>query len=283
MVQLSIIILSYNTKNLLRRCLASIYRKIKSVNFEIIVVENASYDGSLEMVKKEFTNVKLIKNDSNVGFSKGANIGAKKAKKQILLFLNSDIELLSDDFNKVIELLDKDGKAAVIGGLMENPDKTKQRSFGKFYNLFQVGLMLIGGDKAELPKNVSTEKEVDWVSGGFLFIRKEIFDKFGGFDEKFFMYLEDMELCYRIKKQGYKVLFYPNVKAMHASYASSSRSFAIIQIYKGIIYFYKKHKTTPEYLIVRGLLFSKAFVAFFLGMLTGNSYLTSTYRRALSV
>lgn len=279
----SIIIVSYNTKDLLRQCLQSISKNIKNVNFEIIVVDNASIDSSVK-VAKSFPHVKVFENKENVGFSEGNNIGAKRAKGQILLFLNSDTQLLDDNIDKAVELFEKDDKLGAVGGALFYGNGMQQRSYGNFYNLFNVAIMLFGGDKAELTKDrISVYKDVDWVSGGFVFIKKEIFDEIGGFDENFFMYIEDMELCFRLKKMGYKVIFEPRLKASHMGQGSSSRSFAILQIYKGILYFYKKHKTRPEYIILRVMLFIKAAVAFMLGICTGNSYLTSTYRKALAL
>lgn len=279
----SIVILSYNTKALLKSCLASIYKHVKSITFEIIVVDNASRDGTVEMIQKEFPQVQIIKNDQNLGFSKGSNIGAKRAKGSTLVFLNSDIELLDDNFDKTIELFVKSPALGAVGGSLLHPDGTQQRSFSSFYNLFHVATMLVGGDKIELRHKYSVLKQVDWVSGGFLFIKKKIFDELRGFDENFFMYVEDMEFCYRLYKHGYTVVFNPQLKAMHRGQGSSNRTFAILQIYKGILYFYKKHKTFTEYIIVKVFLTTKAICALVIGSLTHNTYLTSTYKKALAI
>lgn len=280
----SVIILSYNTKALLKSCLTSLYRHIKSITFEVIVVDNASSDQSVEMVKNNFPKVRIIENKQNFGFSKGSNIGATKAKGKFLLFLNSDIELLNDNFDQAIERLEKDKTVGIIGGSLLNREGTQQRSFGNFYNLLNVAVMLFGGDKTEmLGRKVDAAKKVEWVSGAFFLIKKDLFDKINGLDEHFFMYVEDMELCYRIKKQGYMVIFDPDLKAIHSEQGSSSREFAIVQIYKGIVYFYKKHKTRPEYVVVKGLLTIKAIMSLIVGVSTRNNTLISTYRKALTV
>lgn len=280
----SIIILSYNTKALLKTCLDSIYKNIKSIEFEVIVVDNASKDESCKMVKSEFPKVILIENKINLGFSKGINIGAKKAKGTYLLFLNSDTEILKDKFRDMLSIFDKDKKIGIAGGSLVNQDGSKQRSFGKFYNLLNIINLLIFGERFNFAKKgLNSIKYVDWVSGGFMLVDKNIFQNISGFDEQIFMYMEDVELCYRVKKLGYKVLFYPDAEALHVNQGSSNRSFAIVEIYKGILYFYKKHKNSVQYNIVKTLLVTKALIAIAIGFLTSNSYLSSTYRKALNV
>lgn len=277
----SIIILSYNTKELLASCLASIQRNLTTVEYEIIVVDNASNDGSVAMISKEFSKVKLIKNSENAGFAKGVNIGAKEAKGKYLLFLNSDTEMLDNHIEQMVDLFRQHERIGVIGGMLLNPNGTMQRSYGKFYTLAHILLMLIVGDKGELLGQKAVAGKKDWVSGGFMMIRRELFEKLDGFDEAFFMYVEDMELCYRVKKKGYTVYFLPEVQVHHVGHGSSNRTFAIVNIYKGLLHFYQKHESAFSYTIVRHLLQAKAYVAIFVGKLTHNTYLIKTYKEAL--
>ena len=114
-----------------------------------------------------------------------------------------------------------------------------------------------------------------------MLVRKDLFTKLDGFDEYFFMYIEDMEFCYRVKKLGYAVYYYPKTKVIHLGYGSSNRSFAIIQIYKGLPYFFKKHKGYIQYLLVIILLRLKAIIAILIGVLTKNTYLVKTYKQAM--
>lgn len=279
----SIIILSYNTQELLRSCLASITRNLTKVDYEIIVVDNASSDGSVSMIKKDFREVTIIENRENVGFARGINIGAKQAKGKYLLFLNSDAEVLDNRIEMLIAEFQQHEKTAVIGGMLLNPNGTMQRSYGKFYTLSHILLMLIVGDKGELLSQKAEKGSTDWVSGGFMMIRSDVFNEISGFDERFFMYVEDMELCYRVKKLRYAVWFMPEVQVRHVGHGSSNRTFAIIHIYKGILYFYLKHKSIFSYTIVKSLLQLKAIVAIGIGKLTNNTYLTKTYREALAV
>ncbi|MBI2430664.1 MAG: glycosyltransferase family 2 protein [Candidatus Levybacteria bacterium] len=290
MVVLSVIILNYNTKDLTKQCLTSLenhYREeLRKGVFEIIVVDNASTDTSASVIsnlKSQISNLTLIKNKENVGFSKGNNIGAKNAKGRYLLFLNSDTEVGDNGLLSAVSYVEEHKDIGVLGAKLRNADGFDQASTGKFYTIGNVFLMLFLGERFGLlrtsPKTIS---EVDWVSGAALLIRKKLFDQLGGFDDHFFMYMEDMELCYRVKKISYQVVFYPYTVIYHKELGSSNRGFAIAHIYKGLLYFYKKHMNYIQYVIVKMLLITKAYVAIAIGIFTNNTYLRSTYRQALA-
>lgn len=290
MVKLSIVILSFNTKDLTIRCIKSIadqYKKqLEKGEFEIIIVDNASTDGSVEAFQSASwrTKIKIIKNTENVGFSKGNNIGAKNAKGKYLFFLNSDTEILDDEFWGMINFLEENPQVGILGARLINIDGSNQKSVGKFYGLRNVFLMLLGGERLGLlrfaPKDIVN---TDWVSGAALMIRKDLFEKLNGFDEEIFMYMEDMELCFRAKKLGSLVGFYPKIKILHKERGSSNRRYAIVSIYKSLIYFYQKHKNHLELFLVKIMLAIKAILAIFLGILINSSYLKNTYKTALKL
>lgn len=274
--------LSYNTKDLLRESLLALEGKITYKTDEIIIVDNASNDESVAMIKKEFPRVRLIRSDTNLGFAKGINLGAEAAEGEYVLFLNSDAKIMTDTLPAMVSYMDEHKKCAVLGGLLKNYDGSLQRSFGQFYTVAGVIKMLIGGDKAEMPKKIALDPFLtDWVSGGFMMVKKDVFQQTKRFDENFFMYIEDMELCYRLKHLGYNVAVFPQSFAIHAQQGSSNRSFAVQQIYKGLLYFYKKHRSWPEYFLVKFLLVLKAKMLMTIGSITKNTYLTATYRKAL--
>jgi N-acetylglucosaminyl-diphospho-decaprenol L-rhamnosyltransferase len=288
-MDLSIIILSFNTKDLTLNCLNSIvdqYQKELSNNqFEIILVDNGSSDDSLEAIKKlNIQNLKIIESKENLGFSKGCNLGAKNARGEYLLFLNSDTEIKDQGFVKMVEYLRKNEKVGILGAALRNEDGTAQASAGKFYNLFNLFLAMIGlerfGFLRESPDKI---KQVDWVSGASLMIGKKIFEKVGGFAEELFMYAEDMELCYRVREKGFATYFYPEVTLFHKERGSSNRTFAILNIYKGILFFYKKHKPGWQYRIAKLILFTKALALVLLGKIINNKYLKETYSQALEI
>lgn len=278
MVTLSIIVLSYNTKELLRSCLESIYKHVPQEIFEVIVLDNASTDGSVEMVKKEFPTIHLIISEKNLGFAKGINTAAKDAKAKHLFFLNSDAVLQDDSVLKMLQVLDEEKNVGIVGGQLLHANRSPQRSFGKFYTLHNAIFMLTGGEKAELFLNKQKVKgKVDWVTGGFMMIKRNVFEELGGFDEDFFMYIEDMDLCYRARKKGYDTYFEPDSKAIHANQGSSNRSFAIKQIHKGLLLFYKKHRSFGEYLILKFIVFMKESLLRTVGRINKSSYLIETY------
>ena len=288
MITLSIIILSYNTKDLTVRCIESIVKQYKQEltrkEIEIIVVDNASLDDSVSAIGKisSLQNLKILLNRENVGFGKGCNIGAKKASGKYFLFLNSDTEVLDNGFLKMTEFLDAHNDVGILGGKLLNADGSLQPSGGSFYNLFNLFLMLLGGERLGLTrKSAQKVEKVDWVSGACMMVRSEVFEKLSGFDEELFMYMEDMELCFRAKELGFKTYFYPNISLQHKQLGSGNRTFAIINIYKGILHFYRRHKSRFEYLIAKTLLFAKAAILIFVGILTANQNLSVRYKKAI--
>lgn len=292
MIKLSIVILSYNTKDLTLSCLRSIVfqykQELEKKEFEIIVVDNNSSDGSQSEIfrlHQDFgrqANLKLIENKENVGFGRGCNLGAKAAQGKYILFLNSDTEVLDKGFLSMIDFLDKNSNVAILGGKLENNDGSVQRSVGKFYNLFNLLIMLLGLERfGFLRSSPNKIKEVDWVSGACMMVRADIFEKLTGFDEKLFMYMEDMEICFRVNKLGFATYFYSNVKLKHKSLGSSNRTFAIINIHRGILHFYSKHKTYSEYLVAKSLLIIKAGILILVGLLTFNPELRDRYQKAI--
>lgn len=262
--------------------------EFKNNIFELIIVDNASGDDSISVLKKEieknnYKNVHVIANKENAGFSKGCNLGAKHGKGDYLLFLNNDTLVQDRGIWEMAAYLEQHADIAILGGQLSNLDGSPQASAAKFYTPFNVTLLLLGAQKYGLDENPHTITEVDWVKGGLFMIRSEVFRKLGGFDEKIFMYTEDMELCYRAKLAGYRVYFYPHVKVLHADQGSSNRAFAIINIYQNLLYFYKKHRSHSEYVYLRSLLKAKAHALKLAGQLTKNKYLIQTYEKALKV
>lgn len=263
MVKLSIIILSYNTKALTLRCIESVIKHYKKEldegSFEIVVVDNASSDGSAKTISilrlRSGRNIKLIENQKNLGFAKGCNIGAKNARGKYLLFLNSDTEVLDRGFLRMVDFLDANKQVGILGGKLLNPDQSSQPSAGKFYSMYNFLLLLICGERfGWLRSSPKKTARTDWVSGACFMIGRKLFDKLKGFDEHFFMYMEDMELCFRARKLGFPTYFYPDVKLIHQSLGSSNREFAVKNIDRGILYFYKKNRSYWQHLLVKSLL-----------------------------
>ncbi|MEK7571704.1 MAG: glycosyltransferase family 2 protein [Patescibacteria group bacterium] len=290
---LSIVILNYKKPRLTLACTASLYKffskELDSNTMEIIIVDNHSEDESVVLFEKEikkqgYTNCHIIANKANDGFSKGCNLGAKTAKGSYFLFLNNDTLVEDKSIENMIKYLDQHNEVAILGGQLLNADRSKQASVGSFYTPARATALLLGMQRVgAVDTNPKEVTRVDWVKGALFLIRAEVFKELNGFDEHIFMYAEDMELCYRAHKKGYATYFYPFCSVLHAEHGSTNRSFAIIQIYKSLLYFYKKHRSYREYLYIKALLITKAKILVLAGTILHKQYLTSTYEKALSV
>lgn len=285
MVDISIIILTYNSSDYISDCLESIFRfygkEIKEKKFEVIIVDNKSIDDTVEKISLFKESTTFIQSKENVGFAKGVNLGVKEAKGKVLLFLNPDTKFVDESLTKALP--DLKDKTVIVGGQMKN-SKGLENSAGKFYSIFNILFFALGLENIVGIRFAGDRRRyVDYVSGGFMFVAKKVFDELSGFDEKYFMYVEDIDLCFRAKKSGYKVLYNPQIEVEHYKHGSSSRSFAIINIYKGIYYFFKKNKGQTQYFFVRLILSAKAIGVVFLGYITGNKEFIRTYKEALRV
>lgn len=288
---LSIITLNYKQAELTINYLKSLYahfsNEFNNNSIEIIIIDNASGDGSVDLLKnyiskEKYKNIFIHKNSENSGFAKGCNYGAKHAGGKYLLFLNNDTIVQDKSILNMVNYLDQHNEITILGGALKGVNGSPQISAGKFYTPFNVLLLLLGFQKFGLTdKNPAKISEVDWVKGALFMIKKEIFEKLGGFDKNIFMYAEDMELCYRAKKAGLKTFFYPYTNITHKDQGSSNRTFAIINIYKNLLYFYKKHRKPFEYLFIKLLLTVKAIILINYGKIFNDSYLISTYEQAL--
>lgn len=284
-MDLSIIIPSFNTKALLDQCLRSIGENVKdsSLKYEIIVVDNASKDGTIELLKTKYPRVIKIFNKTNVGYGKANNQGIRKATGGFILLLNSDIQVFD---NAIVDLYEFAQKYphAFVGGKLLNEDRSPQVSCGPMYTLLVVFLMLFAkGDALGITRSSPTKVSiVDWVSGACLIGPKDAFVNVGLFDEGIFMYMEEIDLLYRAKQKGYMTIFYPGAQFIHSGAASSGdRREPVVNIYRGLLYFYHKHRSIMEERILRVLLVFKAKLAVLFGSLTGRKSLVAIYEQTL--
>lgn len=234
-MDLSIIILNYNTKGLLKNLLLSIKKADKGkYKTEIIVVDNASTDGSQEMLLKDFPKVYLIRNSKNLGYSKANNIGADEAKGEFLLFLNSDTLVYKDTLIKCLQFIkNKNYQVATCRVELENGNldpashrgfPTPWASFTYFFGLEQLfPHTKIFSQYHQRWKNLNTTHKVDAISGAFFLINKKTFFRAGRFDEDYFMYGEDLDLCFKINKMNIPIYFYPDTKIIHFKKRSGRR------------------------------------------------------------
>lgn len=284
-LKISVIIPSFNTKEILASCLQSL-----GSDYEIIVVDNGSTDGSVAMLKKlqsQNPKIKTIFNQKNKGFGGANNQGIKVATGDYLLFLNSDTLVKDQAPFKMAHFLKENPKTGMVGCRLLNKDGSYQPSAGPFPSLGITFIMLFVEHwfRDLVRASFLQDKEVDWVMGAAMMTKKEVITKVGLMDEGIFMYMDEVELCYRIKKAGFKVMFYPEAEIIHLFGASSrsGRMDPILNIYRGLLYFYKKHYSPFQLFILKIMLKLKAIGALFLGFLTNNRYLKQTYVQALEI
>lgn len=260
---ISVVILSYNTRDLTLKCLDFLH-KSKDTEFEIIVIDNASSDGSIQAISQKFPQVKLIPNQDNVGFAKGNNQGMIKTKGNIILLLNSDCFVEPDTLAICQKSL---AKYDVVGCKLLNSDRSIQPSFGFFPTLSRLFLQMTFIDNLPIVRKYikavhvrdltryTREQEADWVTGAFTMLKREVFKKTGGIDEKYFMYGEEMEWMYRVKKDGFKIGFIPQATAVHLQGASTkSKTKMFLSEMKGLIYWYSKHNPKWQQIILSWIL-----------------------------
>jgi GT2 family glycosyltransferase/lipopolysaccharide/colanic/teichoic acid biosynthesis glycosyltransferase len=278
---ISVVIVNYNVKAFLEQCLMAIERARHNFNIEIYVVDNASVDGSQAMVRKKFPHVHLIENYGNLGFGKANNQALKKVRGEYVLILNPDTLIQEDTLIVLKEFLDAHKDVGAVGCKLINPDGSFQinsrRSLPTPWVAFTkiVGLgMIFPRSKLFGRYNVTyldpnQESEVDILSGSLMMVRKCMFDKIGYFDEKYFMYGEDIDLCYRIKKSGSKIYYVPKTKAIHYKGESTKKSeFSFISnFYSAMFIFIHKHFKSHYSIFLRLILifgiYSRAFFAYF--------------------
>ncbi len=250
-MKFSIIILNYRTFELTRDCINSIFLECKNVSFEIIVVDNASGDGSAEKLEKEFGDkILLIKNNKNSGFGAGNNIGAKKAKGEYLFFLNSDTIIRNNILRLAEVYLEKEKNIGILAPKLNIKDGSEQKNaYGDFPTVFSIIFNKFKSDKIEERKIF----EKDWVSGAAFFIKKSIFNKVGGFDENIFMYFEDIDLCKRVRDIGFKIVVNKSLFLTHlVSGSSKGRNKKMKEdYYNSQDYFLKKYYGFWSMLVIK--------------------------------
>ncbi len=254
-MDLSIIIVNWNVKNLLYKCLISIFKYTQKLDFELFIVDNNSHDGSQSMVKHNFPQVNLIQNNFNAGFAHANNQAIQRAKGKYILLLNPDTEFIDHSLTELIKFADHHDKIGILGPKLLNPDKSIQcsvRRFPSFWDQFFILIKLHNffpyfkpiKDYHMFDFAYDKPTSVDQVMGAAMLIKRQVFDALGLLDEKFWLIFEEVDFCKRAKNHGYQIYFTPHTQLIHhkgESFAQHKTLAKQINFNHNLFYYFKKH------------------------------------------
>jgi GT2 family glycosyltransferase len=278
-MDVSIIIVNYNTKNLLKQCINSVFEKTRGIEFEIIVVDNASTDGSQQMIRNDFPEILLVESQENLGFGRANNFGFGYAKGRNIFLLNSDTILLNNAVKILSDYLDNNQKVGICGGNLYDERKCPASSFSRHLpSLFWELNIFFGGvlSKVRYGKNVyfnytNTPLEVGYITGADMMLRASILRDIGGFDPDFFLYFEETELTYRVKKLNFSVYSVPDAQIIHLESRSFSDNYKKLKwLLDSSNLYYKKTHNGFERNIICMIFFLTTCSRIFCYKLSGN-------------
>lgn len=302
MTDLSVIVISYNTKALTLACLKSVLSHTKDIDYELIVVDNASSDGSSEAIAKLFgtTKVKtsLLTNKTNTGFGGGNNQALAKAEGRYILLLNSDTLVHDNVLGELVTWMDSHAKVGIVSCKLLNKDGSTQECGGYFPTLPRVFDWMIGRFipgfsllvKQYHPMRVMLGKDggffakrhqQDWVKGAFFMLRKVVYDQIGGFDPDYFMYVEEVDVCYRAKQKGWVVFYEPKWAITHLGGGSIQPGDQLIREFAGVKTFYGKHMPAWQLPVARWIMKMGINLRRKLYARKGNAEMVKIYTNAL--
>lgn len=268
----SVIIVAYNSRDYIPACVSSVEDALQGIDSEIFVVDNGSPIPILERQKQAFPRVHWIENSENLGFGKGCNLAARNATKEVLFFINPDTVVSRETFRKTLSYMATKPNAGAVGCKILNGDGSLQWACRRSFPSPFAAICKTVGLSALFPKSKvfaaynmtyldpDLETEVDAVSGSFLGVRRDIFKQLGGFDEDYFMYGEDLDICLRIQKLGFRNYYYPGTSILHfKGQSSKTRRFrTYIEFYQAMLIFAKKHRNyhLPTFIVAIGIAFA---------------------------
>ncbi|WP_314590263.1 glycosyltransferase family 2 protein [Paenibacillus terrigena] len=275
-MDLSIIILNYNTRQLTLDCLQSVYASTTTYHYEVIVIDNNSSDDSVEHFQHHYPSTHLIANQENVGFSRANNQGMRIAKGRYILLLNSDTIVEPDTFDTMLQFMDSHPEVGASGCKLILPDgsldKACRRGFptpsASFYYAFGLSKMFPNNPRFNQYQlgylSPDESYPIDCLVGAFMLVRREAIDQVGMLDEEFFMYGEDIDWCYRIKQAGWQNYYYAGTFITHYKGASSRRKpFKIIyEFHRAMYLFHRKHYRPKYSILTNGLVYAGILVKF---------------------
>lgn len=245
---------------MLKQCLFSIFQQNFNFTYEVIVIDNNSGDGTVEMVQTDFPQVRLIASKVNLGFARASNLGLKRAQGKFLLLLNPDTKLVDNSLNKALRLISKEPEIGVLGAKLLNYDLTVQtsvRHFPRFLDhflmMFKLHHLFTLRHYLALDFDYSKIQTVDQVMGAFFLIKRELIEQIGYLDEGYYIWFEEVDYCQRVHQAGFEVVYFPETKIIHYDGASFKQIWNFKQqliFQESRLRYIKKHQTIFSYLVI---------------------------------
>jgi GT2 family glycosyltransferase len=257
MKTVSIIIVNFNGADHTRTCIASLFRYHSREHLDVIVVDNHSSDGSVEILAKEFPDVRFIRMEENKGFGSANNAGVNLALCERLFFVNNDTIFIEETITALEKALRSDTKNGIVGPKLLNEDRTFQLSYGTFPTIvseYRMKQSMSAPTKHDPYGNEAAPREVDWVTGAAFMMDKAVYEAVGGFDERYFLYFEDIDLNKKVRNTGYTILYIPSVQLIHLggrSYGSMNPAIAY-EYRRSQLHYYDSHNSTMQSILIRG-------------------------------
>lgn len=280
--ELSVVLVNYNDRAHLPECLSSLGKALSGINAEVILVDNRSEDGSVGLVRKSFPWVRLVENDRNVGYPRANNVGFGLSGGEFILFLNTDTVMPVDAPAKLLAEMRSRPEAGAIGPALVREDGRFQVSFGKALGFIaELRQKLVLNSYYRFALRLSRKpRSVGWLSGACLLVRRAALEAAGLFDEGFFLYFEDIDLCRRLTKEGFGLVFFPEIKVFHAGGAVTSvrRRQSRLEYRRSQLRFYEKHASRLSRRLLRAYV---RLTVFLLGLPVARAEEKKRFREGL--
>jgi GT2 family glycosyltransferase len=299
-MDLSIIVVNWNTREILDNCLASVYASHTTIDYDVWVVDNNSSDGSVQMIEEKFPHTHVIPNETNAGFARGNNQAIMESSADYVMLLNPDTIMEGNVLQGLFGYLEEHPDVGAAGPRLLNPDGTLQESaypeptlWREFWRLFHLDLVKHYGAYPMAEWSISDPRDVDVLMGACFLVRRKVLDQVGLLDEEFFVYSEEVDFCKRIRDYGWRIGWFPAVKVTHLGGQSTRQvqQEMFLQLYQGKIQYFRKHNPIGVVWAYKFVLFTAAIVrlamtpvAFFEDSAEKDEHLklSGNYRRLLS-